>query len=131
MKQTDRAFWVTVIPAVILWNWARPLILRWAIGNDSHSITLFMTANVLVSCVIAIAAGYVAAIVASPRHLAAACNVAVGVTIAFGVQNLIEHWTERQLYPVWYFALLPFAAAAAAVLGGALRTLQDGKGPGA
>jgi hypothetical protein len=46
------------------------------------------------------------------------------------MQNLIEHWVERQLYPVWYFVLLPLAAAAAAILGGALRGARADKGRG-
>jgi hypothetical protein len=128
MKQTDKAFWLTLIPAVVLWNSLRPWFLAWVFGGEpgilatARDLIPWATTNIAFSCGLAAMAGYVAAIVASPRYLRAASNVAIGVTIAFGLQNIIEYRAAG--LPILYFVILPVTAASSAVLGGAVRALQ-------
>ena len=82
--------------------------------------------SIAFSCSLAVSAGYVAGLVAKPRHFQAGLNVAVGVTVAFGLQNVIAY--RNHDLPLWYFITLPTAAAIAAVIGGLLsKSLQAGR----
>jgi hypothetical protein len=74
--------------------------------------------NLVVSCALAAAAGYSAAIIAAPKRIGAGFNVAVGVTIAFGLQNFIEY--RQAGVSILYFAAVPVLAALAAVAGSVL-----------
>jgi hypothetical protein len=122
MSRTDKAFWVTVIPIVVLWNTVRiPLLSRMGevFGFDVVPPAAgLVVGNLVVSCALAAAAGYSAAIIAAPKRIGAGFNVAVGVTIAFGLQNFIEY--RQAGVSILYFAAVPVLAALAAVAGSVL-----------
>ena len=126
MSRTDKAFWVTVIPIVVLWNTVRvPLLSRMGevFGFEVVPPTAgLVIGNLVVGCVLAAAAGYAAARIAAPKRIGAGINVAIGVTIAFGLQNFIEY--RQAGVSTLYFAAVPLLAALAAVAGSVLSSLS-------
>ena len=121
----DKAFWVTVIPAVILWNTVRaPLLYRmgqlFAI-DETAALSSMLLGTLVFSCAVAAVAGYLAVLLSAPKHISAGVNVAVGVTIAFGLQNYIEH--RHADVAALYFVALPIMSALAAVAGSILCAL--------
>jgi hypothetical protein len=133
VKKTNQAFWLTVIPTVLLWNFLRPWLLRQIFGGEPRTLATtpdllpWSVANIAISCGLAAVAGYAAAVWAAPRELRAATNAAIGVTLVFGLQNIIEY---REIgFPAPYFVIVPLAAGGAAVLGGTARALQRWKKP--
>jgi len=125
VSRMDKAFWVTVIPAVILWNTVRtPLLYR--IGqllafDETAALSSMLLGTLVFSCALAAVAGYLAALFSAPKHISAGFNVAVGVTIAFGIQNYIEY--RRADVAALYFVALPIMSALAAVAGSSLCAL--------
>jgi len=132
MKLTDKAFWLTVIPLVLVWNALRPVLLRPFMPETSDpdfGQASYMAANLVLAGVLSSIAGYIGAQLASPAHLRAAGNVAVGAAIVIGLQSFID--LRGGGYPTWYFIAMPAVAAASALLGGLLRSLRRSTDEGA
>ena len=132
MKNPDRAFWLTVVPAVLAWSYARDSLLeildRGSPGPAASGADEAWS-NVVFVSLVALVAGYVGGIIARPQCLRAAANIAFGLVICYGIQNYVDYRASG--LPVSYFVSVPAAAAVLALTGGLICRLQPGGGSSA
>lgn len=127
MKRTDKAFWLTIVPSVLVWNLVRDPVLD-ALTGGRATETPFSGAGVWSRTAFAgdlgLVAGYVAAYLARPQCLRGAGNLAVGLLLSLGVQNVVDY--RGAGLPVVSYVLAPAAAAVGAVLAGLICRFQHG-----
>ncbi len=127
MKRTDIAFWLTIIPAVLAWRFARtPLleILGREYSGSASQGTVGIWNNLLFAAVLALGVGYIGGLIARPQYLRAAGNIAFGLAVCYGIQNYIDY---RGLdLSVSYYVAVPVAAVVAAIIGGLICRFQLG-----
>ena len=127
MKRTDKAFWLTIVPAVLAWRFARIPLLETLDSGYSSSASLGnagVWANVLFAGALALAVGYIGGVIARPQYVRAAANIAFGLVICLGIQNYVDY--RGFGLPVSYFVSVPVTAAVVALIGGLICKLQLG-----
>lgn len=128
MKRVDKAFWLTIIPVVLVWNVARDPLLGILHASDPGMTsrgTPEAWTNVAFAAAVAFVAGYVGGFIARPECWRAAMNIAFGLVVCLGVQNFVDYRDHG--LSARYFVLLPATAAVLALVAGVLCRLHWGR----